>query len=90
MRKRGELIFIQSNDRCIQVSGWDTENGASVGMTSCSKSNTPTSQQWQLKGKQIVSLEDHKCLEVQNADDDNGTIVQMWNCNPNSNQQVQV
>lgn len=75
-------------NRCLDVLGYSTTNGASVGGWDCGGSYGNLNQRWTRNGTEIRGW-GNKCLDAWNGGG-NGAPVGMWDCNGNPWQQWDV
>jgi hypothetical protein len=70
--------------RCLEVSGFNTSNGAAVGKWTCWGG---TNQKWTVtQDGQVISQLNGKCMEIANYSQANGAPAQMWDCYGGMNQ----
>ncbi|GGN12442.1 hypothetical protein FHR83_003593 [Actinoplanes campanulatus] len=83
---RADAVEIRSalNNKCLDVSAWNPDNGAQVVMWDC---HGGANQQWNMVGKQIRSQLNNKCLDIAAWSRINGAKVIMWDCHGGANQQ---
>ncbi len=84
-RERFPLVEVVSamNHKCLDVLGFNPDNGARVGVWDCWGG---ANQTWYWDGGQIRSFMNHKCLDVLGFNPDNGARVGMWDCWGGANQ----
>src|SRR4029450_9535461 len=80
------LVGPQSN-RCIDVAGVSTANGAQVQLWDC---HGGTNQRWTSTAGRELRVYGNKCLDANNQGTANGTAVIIWDCNGQANQQWNV
>ncbi|MFC8763698.1 RICIN domain-containing protein [Streptomyces sp. NPDC057193] len=85
---RSDLIININSNKCLEVAGWSTANGAGVGQWDC---HTGANQKWTGSfygsGYLIYNLNSGKCLEVKGWSTANGAEVGQWDCHGGANQQ---
>ncbi|MFJ8390385.1 RICIN domain-containing protein [Streptomyces sp. NPDC094438] len=74
----GFLVVSWMSNRCLDIRGGNTGNGASVAMWDCVGSSQ---QRWYWSGSSIVSDLNGKCLDVADGNGANGAVLNMWDCN---------
>ncbi|MET7425018.1 RICIN domain-containing protein [Dactylosporangium sp. NPDC005555] len=77
------IVGVGSN-RCLDVSGGRTTDGAVVQLWDCLNNGA---QQWRQEGNALVNPQSGKCLDIDRALTANGTKVQLWTCYGNTAQQ---
>ncbi|MGI5175597.1 RICIN domain-containing protein [Dactylosporangium sp. CA-152071] len=77
-------IIGQGSNRCIDVSGGRTTDGAAVQLWDCLGNGA---QQWRRSGNTFVNPQSGKCLDAAGAGTADGTVLQLWTCLNNSAQQ---
>jgi hypothetical protein len=78
----GPMRDVAAN-RCLDVSGGSTANGAQVIIWDC---NGGTNQRWTSTASGELRVFDSKCLDVLNQATTPGSAVSIWDCNGGSNQ----
>jgi ricin-type beta-trefoil lectin protein len=84
----GFLIRARNSNKCLDVVGGATYNGARIQQWDC---NGSPQQRWFMhmdsKGDYlIVNVNSGKCLDVQAASKSNGAPLQQWDCNGEKHQ----
>ncbi|GAA1557478.1 hypothetical protein GCM10009827_093010 [Dactylosporangium maewongense] len=77
------IVGVGSN-RCLDVSGGRTNDGAVVQLWDCLNNGA---QQWRQDGNALVNPQSGKCLDIDRAATANGSKVQLWTCYGNTAQQ---
>ncbi|MET7425017.1 RICIN domain-containing protein [Dactylosporangium sp. NPDC005555] len=76
------IVGVGSN-RCLDVSGGRTTDGAVVQLWDCLNNGA---QQWRQDGNALVNPQSGKCLDIDQAATANGSKVQLWTCYGNTAQ----
>jgi len=84
-----KLKALHSN-RCLDVYGWSTENGADIVQWDCHGGNN---QRWRLLDGgegywMLQSVHSGKCLDIRGISYDQGAIAHQWDCVDGDNQKV--
>jgi hypothetical protein len=84
---QGRQIVGVASNRCADVSGASTTNGAQVQLWDC---HTGSNQRWTHTASRQLTVYGNKCLDASNSGTANGTRVVIWDCNGQANQQWNV
>ncbi|WUD78703.1 ricin-type beta-trefoil lectin domain protein [Streptomyces sp. NBC_00510] len=75
---------IRIADRCMDVAGGSTADGAAVRLVAC---DGAASQRFRLNpARDLVNLQAHKCVETTDAQGGDGTTLRLWTCTGADNQ----
>jgi hypothetical protein len=75
---------VKALDKCLDVSGNGTADGAKVQLWSC---NGGANQNWQANPDgSLRNPQSGKCLDVSGANSSDGTLVHLWTCHGGANQ----
>jgi hypothetical protein len=90
----GQVLSIRSkhSGRCLDLSGWNTSNGADLQQYDCSGSNAQKFR-FQADGKgafAIVNVLANKCVSAKEFTMDNGGRVHSWDCYGNADQKYRL
>ncbi|GAB3831423.1 RICIN domain-containing protein [Dactylosporangium cerinum] len=77
------IVGVGSN-RCLDISGGSTADGAKVQLWDCLNNGA---EQWRQEDNALVNPQSGKCLDIDRALTANGTKVQLWTCYGNTAQQ---
>jgi hypothetical protein len=80
------IVGAQSN-RCLDVTGASTANGAQVELWDC---HGGTNQRWTYTASRELRVFGNKCLDASGAGTANGTAAIIWDCHGGANQQWNV
>jgi hypothetical protein len=75
------------SNRCLDVTGQSTANGAPVEIWDC---NGGRNQSWTSTPARTLTVYGNKCLDVNGGSTSPGAKVQIWDCNGGANQQWSV
>src|SRR5687767_14045838 len=77
------IVGVQSN-RCVDVSGASTANGAQTQIWDC---HSNANQRWTQTSSRQLTVYGNKCLDASGSGTGNGTRVVIWDCTGAANQQ---
>jgi len=80
------IVGMQSN-RCVDVPGSSTTNGAQVQLWDC---HGGANQRWTYTASRELRVYGNKCLDAFGAGTSNGTAAIIWDCHGQANQQWNV
>jgi hypothetical protein len=76
--------IIRISDKCLDVAGGSTDNGAAIQLADCNGSG---SQRFRLNpAHDLVNLQAHKCVEATDPRGSNRTPLRLWTCTGAQNQ----
>jgi len=74
-----------SSNKCVDLPGGDTTNGALLQMWECIGGDT---QQWSFQNNKLVyALDPTKCVDLLGGDTTNGNLLGLWDCWESESQQ---
>ncbi|MBT2509876.1 RICIN domain-containing protein [Streptomyces sp. ISL-98] len=87
INERWDTVLNLNSNKCLEVKGWSTANGASVGQWDCTAN---ANQIWAARpygqGNLIYNRHSGKCLEIADWSTANGAAVRQWDCHYGNSQ----